>query len=176
MTCRTPPDPHRPVPDEAALAARASELLPVAIRRQLWTLFFDADDVQLPMMVPFEGISEWPSPRAVDDWGVALEAVVAEFHVAWLAFVVERPGASTASESDLAWRDALLALGATGGLVVRSVLGCSDDGVTSWSAQGAGTSDQSDERARVISRAVARQTRGQSSPRRLALAEVLPLR
>lgn len=112
----------------------------------------------------------------MDDWGVALEAVVAEFDVAWLAFVVERPGTSTASESDLAWRDALLALGARGGLVVRSVLGCSDDGVTSWSAEGTRSSGHGDERARAMGRAVSRQARGQSSPRRLALAEVLPLR
>ncbi|WP_156357343.1 hypothetical protein [Frigoribacterium sp. Leaf263] len=188
MTCRPPSPAHLPVSSVHDLADRVAELLPVAVRRQLWTLFFDRDDVQLPMMVPLEGIPERPSRSAVLAWGRALEAVVAEFEVAWVSFVIERPGGAEPNDSDRAWCESLSTLDSSPGLVVRSVLGCTDVGVRPWvvapalpasaaSASIAGASSRADQGG--LSRDIgggARRERIQSSPRRLALAEVLPLR
>jgi hypothetical protein len=188
MTCHAPSPVHLPVSDAQGLADRVGELLPVAVRRQLWTLFFDADDVQLPMMVPLEGIPDRPSPSAVRSWGLALEAVVDEFDVAWVCFVVERPGGAEETESDTAWCEELVALGASTGLVVRSVLGCTDDGIRPWvvtpspamtrAATGPAViaTRRSDDRHREAGGDGLRTGRTQSSPSRLALAEVLPLR
>jgi hypothetical protein len=188
MTCHAPSPVHLPVSDAQGLADRVGELLPVAVRRQLWTLFFDDDDVQLPMMVPLEGIPDRPSPSAVRSWGLALEAVVAEFDVAWVSFVVERPGGAEETESDTAWCEALIALGATTSLVVRSVLGCTDDGIRPWvvapspavtpaaAGPGVATTRGSDDGRHEAGGEGPCRERTQSSPRRLALAEVLPLR
>lgn len=171
MSRTSPADPHRPVVDVGDLVARVDELLPVAIRPQLWALFFDADCIQLPMMVPLEGIPAHPSPAAVEAWGSALGAVVAEFEVAWIAFVVERPGAASTTGSDAAWCRSLLQLRESQGLAVRHVLGCSDAGVAIWGSAPPGSTA-----GLGVDGSSACGARAQASPRSLALADVLPLR
>jgi hypothetical protein len=159
------PDPHRPVVSDLDLLLRVRSFVPVAVRRQLWTLFFDADDVQLPMVVPLEGIPEGPDRLAVGRWGDALEAVAAEFAVAAVVFVLERPGPSADTASDIAWRQALTGLAQTHSFAVRAVFTCASDGVVA--PRGARSTSRSD---------ADRGLRAQSSPRRLALSDALAVR
>jgi hypothetical protein len=158
-------DPHRPVVTDDELLARVESLVPVAVRRQLWTLFLDADQVQLPMVVPLEGIPERPDRLAVERWGDALDEVASEFGVAAVVFVLERPGPVVDSASDGAWRDALTGLSEARRYAVRAVLTCTSDGVVA----------PPDTRS-VITTERDRCPRPQSSPSRLRLSEVLAVR
>ena len=155
-------DPHRPVVSDDELLARVESLVPVAVRRQLWTLFLDADQVQLPMVVPLEGIPERPDRLAVERWGDALDEVAGEFGVAAVVFVLERPGPAADSTSDRAWRAALTGLAEARRYAVRAVLTCTSDGVVAPHGTRAASATD-DERC----------SRPQSSPSLLRLSEVL---
>ncbi|TWX40775.1 hypothetical protein ES689_04960 [Frigoribacterium sp. ACAM 257] len=158
-------DPHRPLVSDHDLLTRVEVLVPVAVRRQLWTLFLDSDDVQLPMVVPLEGIPERPDRSAVERWGDALDAVSAEFGVASVVFVLERPGPRVDTDPDCAWRLALAHLAESRRFAVRAVFTCASDGVVLPSAaRSAPVPD--DERC----------SRPQPSPRRLRLSEELTVR
>jgi len=126
----SPVDPHRPVNTVAELVRHVEAIVPVAVRRQLWTLFFDGDDVALPLMVPLEGVPETPDLVALAHYGDALAAVTREFGAATVAFVVERPGASRQRPADLRWLEGLVALADGRPFGVRTVLLCSDEGVS----------------------------------------------
>ena len=154
-------DPHLPLVSDDDLFARVESLVPVAVRRQLWTLFLDADEVQLPMVVPLEGIPEHPDGQAVERWGDALDAVSAEFAVAAVVFVLERPGPQADTPSDVAWRRALRRLAEGRRYAVRAVFTCASDGVV---AQGTCPEVPSREHPRPGA---------QSSPSLLRLSEVL---
>ncbi|OII27115.1 hypothetical protein [Frigoribacterium sp. MCBA15_019] len=123
-------DPHAPVRDVRDLVRHVEAIVPVAVRRQLWTLFFDDDDVPLPLMVPLEGIPEVPDTSALDHYGDALAAVATEFGAGTVAFVLERVGAATPRPSDRRWAEGLHALGRGRPFEVRPVLLCVDDGVS----------------------------------------------
>lgn len=124
-----PSDPHDPITTADDLIGRVRETVPVAVRRQLWTLFFGADDVQLPLMVPLEGVPSLPDVGALTQYGEALEAVADEFGAASVAFVLERPGSGSTTASDHAWLDGLERATVSRRFWVRPVLLCSDDGV-----------------------------------------------
>lgn len=123
-------DPHRPVRDVPDLVRHVGAIVPTAVRRQLWTLFFDSDDVALPLMVPLEGVPATPDVAALEHYGDALDAVAAEFGAASVAFVLERPGPVAPSASDERWAGALAALGRHRVFEVRPVLLCADAGVS----------------------------------------------
>lgn len=123
-------DPHEPVHDVPALVRHVEAIVPTAVRRQLWTLFFDADDIALPLMVPLEGIPEVPDGTALDRYGDALAVVASEFGAASVAFVLERVGAASPHISDRLWGEGLAVLGRGRSFDVRPVLMCSDEGVS----------------------------------------------
>jgi len=123
-------DPHEPVHDVLGLVRHVQAIVPAAVRRQLWTLFFDADDVALPLMVPLEGIPEVPDGAALDHYGDALAVVATEFGAASVAFVLERVGAASPLMTDHRWGEELAVLGRGRSFDVRPVLMCSDEGVS----------------------------------------------
>lgn len=133
-------DPHEPVRDVHDLVRHVEGVVPVAVRRQLWTLFFDDDDVALPLMVPLEGVPECPDLAALDHYGDALAAVTTEFGAASVAFLLERPGPSTTRPSDRRWADGLVALAGGRPFRVRPVLVCGDHGVSPVAAGPTGRS------------------------------------
>jgi len=186
-----PHDPHARLCSTDDLLARVRLLVPVAVRRQLWTLFLDADDVQLPMVVPLDGVPEVPDGPAVERWGDALDEVAAEFGVASLVFVLERPGpvgpgGPTASDRD--WLSALTGLAAPRRYEVRAVLTCGTDGVELLTGSGpagvvdAAPTSASASTATSTATASAREDRlgavrrAQSSPRRLRISDALSVR
>ena len=122
-------DLHRPLETTPDLHRLLSHFFPVAIRRQLWTLFLDAADVPLPVVVPLEGIPLRPVAEAVGRWADAVEAVAREFGASRVVFVVERTGSRAVRASDTAWRDALLRCLDDRLCGVRAVATCTDDGV-----------------------------------------------
>ncbi|WP_423924065.1 hypothetical protein ACPEEZ_07150 [Frigoribacterium sp. 2-23] len=97
-----PPSP-RPAVSRADVLAIARELVPVAIRRQLWVLFFDRDGVQLPMVVPLDVGPGRPDVREVEHLLASLARVAEEFGAASIAAVIEWPPAHGRVARDRDW-------------------------------------------------------------------------
>jgi len=120
---------HRPLSTPEVLLDRFGAFLHQALRRQLWVCFLDDDLVQLPMVVPVEGIPVRPAVEPLAGLLDAFEEVGRHVGATRVVVVHERPGPGLLRASDHAWTDAL-----TSGLEGRSLrlhalLVCSDDGV-----------------------------------------------
>ena len=170
-------DLHRPLRTTPDLRRLLTHFFPVAIRRQLWTLFLDAADVPLPVVVPLEGIPLRPAAEAVGRWADAVEAVAREFGASRVVFVVERTGSRAVRASDTAWRDALLRSLDDRPCGVRAVATCTDDGVDVLIDVGASDTAPAGVPAPASARAaLAVASAGQASPSRRAASERVAVR
>lgn len=122
----------QPLTTDALIEERVGELLGRAIRRQLWLLFLDEDDVQLPLIVPLEGV---PSLPPGDD---ALSSLLARFTdlagAHSFIFVLERYADAVLSPADIAWSRALHLACAAAQVPLRGILVSHRTGVR-WVAQ-----------------------------------------
>jgi len=102
--------PELPVRSRAEILARVESIVERACRRQLWFLFFDAGDCQLPALVPMD-IPARPEPagpgasteREVAAIASLLDEITDTTDAAWLVLVYERPGAAALRPEDSAW-------------------------------------------------------------------------
>jgi hypothetical protein len=96
-----------PLHSAQSIEQRVGALIGRATIRQLWILFLDADDVQLPVLVPLDGLP--PAPTSL--WTNAIAAMAGESaHDAGAASIVlvwERYGPPQLSASDAEWLSAL---------------------------------------------------------------------
>ncbi|RKR74219.1 hypothetical protein [Frondihabitans australicus] len=127
-------DSHVPLTSRADLDQRVRQLLPCAAQRQLWLLLLDADDVQMPVMIPIGDLPLHADGPAVDGEGVleTLTMMTREFEVASFVFVLERSGSRSLTDDDAAWLSYLLEVGVGHGIRVRGVYLCHDDGVSGY--------------------------------------------
>jgi hypothetical protein len=131
-------DPHHRLVTRHDLDDRIRELLPTALVHQLWLLLFDADDVQMPAMIPIGDLPLGDAPRAGGAPGGAegvadlLTTLDREFGVASYVFVLERPGSADLTPVDRHWLDVLLGIATGRPFTVRAVYLCHDDGVTGF--------------------------------------------
>ncbi|WP_123504496.1 hypothetical protein [Frondihabitans sp. PhB188] len=116
-----------------ALDVRVRQLIPCALVAQIWLLLFDADDVQMPLMMP---IGELPH-RPEHGFHGALALLHEEYGAASFVFVHERPGPGVLSVDDAAWLRALLEVPADAGYRVRAAYVAHDEGVGGFVDRGA---------------------------------------
>ncbi len=87
-----------PISTDHDIEQRVASLLQRAIRRQWWTLYLDADDLQRPVVMPMPGYPAHPHEPCGDEGTAAevlanrLASIVAEIEAAKVIFVWERPG------------------------------------------------------------------------------------
>lgn len=97
-----------PLDTDAMIERRVAELIGHANLRQMWLLFLDEFDVQLPLLIPIDGLP--PSP---DGHTTAVAANVRELMddigAAALIVVWERYGPRALSVDDTAWARAMAA-------------------------------------------------------------------
>ncbi len=91
-----------PVRTDAELLARIRALVQRAFRRQLWFLFFDAADRQLPLLVPMD-LPTAPDTGDEADFARFLDGVLEAAGAASLAIVYERPGLAPLLDVDRGW-------------------------------------------------------------------------
>lgn len=123
----------QPLTTDALIEERVNSLIGKACRRQLWFLFLDSEQVQLPLMIPMDDI-----PSAPDDsvdglarlMGEAIDAADARSTVV----VIERFAGDTLTPSDKAWARAIHDAFEREGIVVRGILLSHRRGVR-WIAQ-----------------------------------------
>jgi hypothetical protein len=121
-----------PLSTDALVRERAAALIGRAIRRQLWVMFLDEDDVQLPVLVPIEGLPA--EPEAGDQLARALRELVDRVAAHSVVLVLERYGGEELTASDRAWASALHDATAAGAVRLRGILLSHRRGV-GWVAQ-----------------------------------------
>lgn len=121
-----------PLSTDALIQERAAALIGRAIRRQLWVMFLDEDDVQLPVLMPIEGLPA--EPEAGDSLAKALRVVVDGVAAHSVILVLERYGGEALTASDRAWAKALHDAAAATEVRLRGIL-LSHRGGVRWVAQ-----------------------------------------
>lgn len=111
-----------PLSSELAIRERVTALIGRAARRQLWLLFVDGDDVQLPLMIPIENHPSRPDGESVSRLAAALSDVSETSDAHGLIAVLERYGSAELTRSDLAWANAMHEASATSPLTMRAIL------------------------------------------------------
>ncbi len=118
-----------PLDTDARIRERVLDLVGPALRPQLWLLFLDAADRQLPLVMPCDDLPERPTEqdrcmlaRFICDVCDATEAAQA-------LLVWERPGTAERSAAEQEWMNGLGRLVADGGGRVRAQLISHDRGV-----------------------------------------------
>jgi hypothetical protein len=108
----------QPLTTDALIHERATALVGRAVRRQLWLLFLDENDVQLPVIVPIDDIPV--SPPDVLMLGVA--DIADEVSAASVIAVIERFGDETLTPGDTAWARHLRESCAAASVPLRAIL------------------------------------------------------
>ena len=92
-----------PLITDQDIERRVADLIGRANSRQLWLLFLDEFDIQLPLLIPIEGL---PSVPTDDQTAAVLERVrevMGEIGATAVITVIERYGASALTAQDAAW-------------------------------------------------------------------------
>ena len=118
MACMTIPSYESlkdvPVGSDADLTERLVATLGRALNRQVWLLFLDADDLQLPVLMPTE-VPQLPSGEDAERIGGFLKSLGDDLDAETVVIAYERPGFATINEHDKVWlrclREACLASG-----------------------------------------------------------------
>ena len=92
-----------PLTTDAEIQDRISQLVGRAISRQLWLVFLDDLDLQLPLLIPIEGLPDLPTDEQT---GLVLDRVgevMADIGASAIVTVLERYGPATLAHADVAW-------------------------------------------------------------------------
>lgn len=87
---------------DEALLERVRELVEGAYRQQLWFMFLDDDDRQLPLLVPFD-VPDRPEGEHRARLGPFVAALVDDIRPRCIVVVLERPGIDTLTSGDREW-------------------------------------------------------------------------
>lgn len=123
----------QPLTNDVLIEERVRALIGRASRHQLWFLFLDGDQVQLPLMIPLDDLPSSPGDSAHDlarAMGQAMEAAGAQS----IIVVIERYAGTALTASDSAWAKAIHAAFEQDGLSLRGILLSHNRGVR-WIAQ-----------------------------------------
>ena len=112
--------------DEEVLA-RVGELVEGAYRQQLWLMFLDDDQRQLPILVPHD-VPDSPGVAARRGFPRFLSALVDELDAAVVVVVLERAGSDELRSGDRAWFALLARSCRDAGVRLRGPVLCSEDG------------------------------------------------
>jgi hypothetical protein len=108
------------------IVARVRTLVCPARRAQTWFLFLDADDVQLPVLIPVDDV---PADDAVGAARELLRALRTATDAAALVAVLERPAGPVIGDLDQRWARALRRAAAAEHIDLRALLLCHGDDV-----------------------------------------------
>jgi hypothetical protein len=96
-----------PLVTDRDIECRVADLVGRANSRQLWLLFLDEVDVQLPLLIPIEGLPIAPTDDQANAVIERVSAVMQEIGARSIVTVLERYGATALSKQDAAWVRAL---------------------------------------------------------------------
>ncbi len=106
-----------PLTTDQDIERRVADVIGRANSRQLWMLFLDEVDVQLPLLIPIEGLPPEPTEEQAGGVIYSVRELMGEIGASSVIMVLERYGSATLTVQDAAW--------------VRSLRrGCEEHGVT----------------------------------------------
>jgi hypothetical protein len=111
-----------PLISDQDIERRVADLIGRANTRQLWLLFLDEFDIQLPLLIPIEGLPSAPTDEQTDAVLERVREVMGEIGATTVISVIERYGASTLTTQDAAWVRSLRRGCAERGLSLRAQL------------------------------------------------------
>jgi hypothetical protein len=124
----------QPLTSDDDIQERVSTLIGRANIRQLWLLFLDGDGVQLPLLVPIEGLPSKPTPAEAEDIVTTIGEIMQTVSASSVVFVWERYGSAQLTAQDAAWARSLHVACLVGNVRLRAMLLSHHSGV-SWIAQ-----------------------------------------
>jgi hypothetical protein len=110
-------------------AELVSSLVGVAIRRQIWLLFFDEGDCPMPLIVPYADLDVDPSEEEIAKYAALACGIARTTGAAGIVLTWERPGGAALDDSERRLLRAISAGIAAGGVTVRAVFLSHDHGV-----------------------------------------------
>ena len=111
-----------PLLTDADIESRVADLVGRANSRQLWLLFLDETHVQLPLLVPIEGLPAEPTAEQAAGVVYRVREVMGEIGATEVVTVLERYGPSALTAQDAAWARSLRSACADAGVVLRAQL------------------------------------------------------
>jgi hypothetical protein len=123
----------QPLTTDALIERRVASLVGRAVRRQLWFLFLDRDQVQLPLVMPFSDPPLKPD-ASVSTLARVIGLAVESENASSVIVVIERYADSVFTEADKEWARAIVGAFKEREVVVRSILISHRRGVR-WFAQ-----------------------------------------
>jgi hypothetical protein len=96
-----------PLITDSDIERRVSALIGRANVRQLWLLFLDNDSVQLPLLVPIDGMPSQPSDIDTERIVSNIAEMMLDIEATSLVAVWERYGPPRLTKQDAAWARAL---------------------------------------------------------------------
>lgn len=108
---RKPPSPaetrERPLTSDFDVLHRVEQLLVRANMRQLWLMFLDADNLQLPVLMPIDHLPVLPDEQSAQGFSESLRMLVDHLEASALIIVIERYASATLNVQDAAWAASL---------------------------------------------------------------------
>ena len=111
-----------PLTTDALIEERVTALIGRAARRQVWFLFVDAQDDQLPLLMPWGDHPSRPRSGDADHFAALLAQVREAADASGVIVVIERYGSAELTKSDLAWANVLRGAALGSGMALRGVL------------------------------------------------------
>lgn len=123
-----------PLTTDAAIEERIAHLVGRAISRQLWLMFLDQDDLQLPLLIPIDGLPDSPTDDQSAEVLDRVRDVMEQIGATAIVVVLERYGSETLTAQDVEWARSLRRGCLRGGIALRAQL-LSHRGGVRWIAQ-----------------------------------------
>ena len=124
---------HQPISTDEQVLERVDDLIGKAVRRQVWLLFVDEHDRQVPLVIPMADYPAAPYGGRAELLAARIAEVVEKTGAAQIIVVWERRLRATSTEADRAWARELATACADIDVRIRAQLISHRDG-TRWFA------------------------------------------
>lgn len=113
---------YLPLSTDTLIEQRVNHLVGRAQRRQLWLMFLDASQVQLPLLVPMADVPVSPSPADLPRWAALIEDTADAAGATSVIVVLERYATETLTDADRSWARQLRDSCRDAGVALRAVV------------------------------------------------------
>jgi hypothetical protein len=111
-----------PLRTDALIEERVRDIIGRAWCRQMWLLFLDANQIQLPLLIPVESLPNLPEVESAVQVVDNIAELMAEIDAAELIVVWERDGPAAVSVQDAAWAWSIVCACRACGVTLRASL------------------------------------------------------
>lgn len=112
----------RPLTDDTLIEERMAALVGRAVSRQIWLMFLDENDVQMPLIMPVSDIPVSPGDNDEAHWANFVASGAEAIGARSVIVVIERYDSDRLTEADRAWARLSRDGCAVAGVPLRAVL------------------------------------------------------